>query len=95
FIRDLSQVIGVILQFFFWLTPIFWSLKMVPEKMHWFFKMNPVYYITEGYRETFIYKIWFWEHPCLMLYFWGFTLTVFVLGALIFRKLRPHYADVL
>ncbi|MEQ8220747.1 MAG: ABC transporter permease [Candidatus Eremiobacterota bacterium] len=95
FIRDLSQVIGVILQFFFWLTPIFWSLKMVPKKMHWFFKLNPVYYITEGYRETFIYKVWFWEHPCLMLYFWGLAITVFVLGSLIFRKLRPHYADVL
>jgi lipopolysaccharide transport system permease protein/teichoic acid transport system permease protein len=95
FIRDLSQVISVILQFFFWLTPIFWSLKMIPKKMLWFFKINPVYYIVEGYRDTFIYKIWFWEHPYLTIYYWALTITLFVLGALIFRKLRPHYADVL
>ncbi|HPZ07224.1 MAG TPA: ABC transporter permease [Candidatus Eremiobacteraeota bacterium] len=95
FIRDLTQVIGVILQFLFWLTPIMWSLKMIPKRLFWIFKLNPLYYIIEGYRDSFIYNIWFWEHMKLSLYFWSFTIFIFLSGALIFRKLRPHFADVL
>lgn len=48
FMRDIGQVVAMLLQFGFWLTPIFWSFKMVPEKYHFIFKLNPVYYIEKG-----------------------------------------------
>lgn len=95
FLRDVSQVISVLLQFGFWLTPIFWPLSIIPEGYRYLIKLNPVYYITEGYRDAFIHKVWFWEHPVLTLYYWTFTMIVFVFGALLFRRLRPHFADVL
>ena len=95
FLRDIGQIVAMVLQFGFWLTPIFWSFKMVPEQYHFIFKLNPVYYIVEGYRNSFIYNIWFWEYPNLTVYFWIETLALFAIGALLFRRLRPHFADVL
>jgi lipopolysaccharide transport system permease protein/teichoic acid transport system permease protein len=96
FLRDTGQVVSMILQFAFWMTPIFWSPKFLTNKTLNLIKLNPVYYIVEGYRESFIYKTWFWEkHYMLTLYFWGVTLFFFFLGAVVFRRLRPHFADVL
>jgi lipopolysaccharide transport system permease protein len=95
FLKDVGQVVAMFVQFGFWLTPIFWSLQMVPEKYQIYFKLNPIYYITEGYRDSFVHKVWFWEHPVYTVYYWLFTGFVFVLGAMVFSRLRPHFADVL
>lgn len=95
FFRDFGQIVAMLLQFGFWLTPIMWSFKMLPAKYIVFFKLNPVYYLVEGYRDSFIYHQWFWEHLNLTLGFWLITLTLFVIGVQLFRKLKPHFADVL
>jgi len=95
FFKDLGQFISMIIQFGFWLTPIFWSMKMVPENYHWLIKLNPMVYIIEGYRNSLIYHKWFWEDINMTIYFWATTFVLFGLGALTFRKLRPHFADVL
>lgn len=95
FFKDIGQLVGMTLQFGFWLTPIFWSMKMVPEKYQWIIELNPVFYIIEGYRNSMIYHTWFWQDMSMTIYFWSITLVLFVLGALTFRKLRPHFADVL
>jgi lipopolysaccharide transport system permease protein/teichoic acid transport system permease protein len=95
FFRDLGQLVSMAIQFGFWLTPIFWMLTMVPERFQWLFKLNPAYYITQGYRDSLINHIWFWEKPLLTLIFWAITGIFFALGAIVFRKLRPHFADVL
>lgn len=95
FFRDLGQLVSMGIQFGFWLTPIFWMLSIVPEEYIFFFKLNPLYYITQGYRETLIDQIWFWEKPLETLQFWSITLVVFIIGAIIFRKLKSHFSDVL
>ena len=95
FLRDVGQFVGMILQFGFWGTPIFWNLKMVPEQFQFFLKLNPAYYLVEGYRQSFIYKEWFWEHLHLTAYFWCVTVIMMIIGAWCFKKLRPHFADVL
>jgi len=99
FFKDTSPILSIILQFGFWLTPIFWHPDMVvaklPEHLKNVFKLNPMYYIVEGYRDTFIEHVWFWHRYVQTPYFWCFTLAVFVMGALLFRKLRPHFPDVL
>ncbi len=96
FMRDIGQLVSMVLQFAFWLTPIFWSAKILPVKYANLIKLNPVYYLVEGYRESFIYKVWFWEgHYILSLYYWIVTGIIFVVGAVVFRRLRPHFADVL
>ncbi len=95
FARDVGQVVTVFLQFGFWFTPILWNINMVPQKYQTLMKLNPVYYITEGYRNSFISGIGFWEYPRWTLEFWALTGAIFLIGAFLFLKLRPHFADVL
>jgi lipopolysaccharide transport system permease protein/teichoic acid transport system permease protein len=96
FFRDMGQIVNMVVQFLFWMTPIFWSAKILPIKYLNMVKLNPVYYIVEGYRESFIYHVWFWQaHYELTAYFWMVTGTIFVMGGVVFRRLRPHFADVL
>jgi lipopolysaccharide transport system permease protein len=95
FARDTSQIVNVVLQFGFYFTPIFWDLGIMPEKVQLLLKLNPMFYIVQGYRESFLYFVPFWHHWQMTLYFWGVTGIVFALGATIFLKLRPHFADVL
>ena len=95
FLRDVGQFMAMLLQFGFWATPIFWSLQMVPEEFQFALKLNPAYYLVEGYRQSFIYHEWFWQHHVLTAYFWLTTLAIMFVGAICFKRLRPHFADVL
>ena len=95
FLRDVGQFVAMILQFGFWGTPIFWNLKMVPEEFQPILQLNPAYYLVEGYRQSFIYQEWFWQQDYLTVYFWTVTLIVMFIGAICFKRLRPHFADVL
>ena len=58
-------------------------------------RLNPAFYVVEGYRNTFIYRVWFFEDVSGSLFFGGGALAAFVLGAFIFKRLKPHFADVL
>jgi ABC-type polysaccharide/polyol phosphate export permease len=95
FFKDLNQIVQVAVQVGFWGTPIFWKTEHLAPKLQWVFKLNPAYYITEGYRYTFIYKVPFWEHWLWGLYFWVATLFLLGSGAFVFKKLKPHFADVI
>ncbi|MCI8465135.1 MAG: ABC transporter permease [Lachnospiraceae bacterium] len=97
FFKDLTQIVGIILQVGIWMTPIMWDLETmeISPAIKGIFKLNPLYYITSGYRNVFIYKVNFWEQPGLTLYFWGVTLVMFGIGMIIFKRLKVHFADVL
>jgi len=95
FTKDIAQIIGVILQLGFWVTPIFWSIDKVPEKYMFFLKLNPMVFIVDGYRNTFINHVWFWETYKYTPYFIITTFIFLILGGVVFRKLRPHFGDVL
>jgi len=95
FVKDTAQIINVILQFGFWLTPIMWNFEILPEKYGFLFKLNPMFYIVEGYRNSFLYHIPFWKSLNMTIYFWAITFIVLAIGTILFRKLKPHFADVL
>lgn len=95
FFPDLKHVIAIITRIGFWFTPIFWSIDRVPAKYQLIVKANPVYYLIMGYRDCLFYKVWFWERPLLTAYFWGVTILILIVGTILFRKLKPHFADVL
>lgn len=95
FFKDLGQIVGIGLQIGMWMTPIMWSYTMIPDKYQWILKMNPMYYIVEGYRDTFINKVWFWSRYNQTIYFWIVTISLFGIGTVIFKKLKGHFADVL
>ena len=95
FFRDIGQIVAMLIQFGFWLTPIFWSIDMIPEKYHWIIRLNPLVYIIEGYRNSMINHKWFWQDPYMTLYYWTVTVMVLVIGNRTFKKLKAHFSDVL
>lgn len=95
FMKDFAQLINIIISILFWMTPIFWSPSQMQEGVLFAFKLNPLYYITNGYRESLIYCVPFWQSPVLTAYYWCFTLVVFFLGSLLYNRLRPHFADLI
>ena len=95
FFKDLGQIVSIFIQIGMWMTPIMWSYTIVPKKLQWIVKLNPMFYIVEGYRETLIEGVWFWQNLEQTVYFWVVTLILFYVGAVIFKKLKPHFSDVL
>ena len=60
-----------------WATPILWDTTTIPNIPNWLnslLKLNPLYYIVQGYRDSFMNGLWFFEHPWHTLYFWAFVL---------------------
>ena len=95
FFRDLLQIISIVLQLFQWATPILWNIDIVPDKYQWIIKLNPMVYIVEGFRNSIYGDTWFFEHFYSSTYFWIFVVAAFCLGALIFKRSKTHFADVL
>ena len=98
FFRDLTQIINIALQVGIWLTPIMWIAETSlqgHETLQKILKLNPLYYVVSGYRDTFLMKSWFFEHAGWTVYFWVFTILCFLFGSWVFKRLRIHFADVL
>jgi ABC-type polysaccharide/polyol phosphate export permease len=98
FLRDTNQVISVLVQFLFYLTPVLWRVSNFTDKpvVMGLLKVNPLFYLIEGYRESLLptHPLWFWRHPVETAYFWIVTLGFMIVGMLTFKRLRPHFADV-
>jgi len=95
FFRDMSQIIAVFLQIGVWITPIMWEIDVIPSRLQWIFKINPMYYVVNGYRQALIYHRWAWNNVFQNIYFWTVTLVLLFAGYRMFEKLKPHFADVL
>ena len=95
FFRDLQNLVSIIMQVGMWATPILWNINTLREKYKPFIKLNPMTYIVEGYRSAVYEQQWFWEHFYSSTYFWIDTALLFVVSALIFKKLKPMFADVM
>lgn len=99
FLRDVGHMVSVGLQFGFWVTPVFWDFGLLPLQGHSLLvkvlRLNPVVYIVEGYRNSLLFNSPFAAGWRETIYFWLITIALLVLGRFIFRKLKPHFADVL
>ncbi len=96
FVRDLGQLIGVFLQILVWATPIMWDLGLVSNPvLLTILKLNPVLYIVNGYRNSIYGGVWFFENFFSTVYFWLVCAVLFGIGAMIYKRLKPHFADVL
>ena len=93
--KDLSQIINIILQIGIWATPIMWNIEGLNDGWKIFFKLNPLVYIVNGYRDSIYGGKWFFEDFFSMMYFYVITAVLFGIGAVIFKRLKVHFADVL
>ena len=94
----MAQIVSICLQFGMWLTPIMYHESLFADEAPWavtLLKLNPFYYISTGYRDSMLTGDWFWMRPKLTLYFWAVTLVMGLVGLKVFKRLRPHFSDVL
>lgn len=96
FFRDMTQIVSILLTIGIWMTPIMWNAEMtISGLMLKVFKLNPMYYIVDGFRDSFLNKVWFWEKPVWSIYFWCVAIAVYLLGVKLFNRLKVHFSDVL
>lgn len=95
FYRDIAQGLAIILNLWFWVTPIVWSPDIMPPEYRGLLFYNPVLYLVEGYRGMLIYQTVVWPSAGATAYFWGFTILAFFAGSYVFRRLKPEFADIM
>lgn len=94
FLRDIPQTLGVILNIWMYLTPIIYPASAIPEQWRsWVFWLNPMTAISEVYRDLILVgEVKHWGE-------WGVASVIAVIafcgGFLIYKRLRPAFADVL
>jgi lipopolysaccharide transport system permease protein len=71
FFRDVGQFFTVVLQFWFWLTPIVYSVSILPERFRFLIALNPMTSIIEGFHAIFIFH----EFPL-----WGSLIIPFIVS---------------
>lgn len=94
FFRDISQALIIVLNIWFWATPIVWPESIVPSAYRWVLDYNPMYYLVTGYRQSLIYDTVSWPDPWSTAYFWTFTVVICVIGISVFNRLKSEFADV-
>ena len=93
FIRDVGQVMNIILQFWFWLTPIVYMTSIIPQKYHELLMLNPMTGITMGYQNVLLYD----KAPDLNLLIYPSIVAIIFLALALFvyKKANEDMADVL
>lgn len=88
------SIVNICVQIGFWITPILWDANnLVEDTVKRIVRLNPMYYVVEGYRECFLYDRWFWEDISYTLYFWGITIFILIFSRIIYKRLSPFFAD--
>lgn len=91
-IRDVVQVLPVVLQFLFYTAPIIYAKSLVPEGYRWLMLLNPVTGLIDAYH-SFLLGLPVEPQSMAALAFW--TALLGGGGLLLFRRLKPSVGDVL
>jgi len=93
YLRDTAQALGVVINLWFWVTPIMISDQGVTGPLQVMIRWNPMSWIVKAYRHRLLSSQWpDWRELAVIA---AYSLTVFVLGGLFFRHLKRGFADVL
>jgi homopolymeric O-antigen transport system permease protein len=93
FLRDIGQILNVLINLWFFFTPIIYPAGLVPQSFRPWLALNPMLYPVEGYRMALLGRTEPDVSGLIILYIWG--IGAFMVGGLIFKKLKPAFADVL
>lgn len=98
--RDVKKLVTSLMRMLMYFSPVIWECtfpKRIPH--HLFFdkimKLNPVYYIINGYRDSVFYHTTPFDHPALTLYFWIVVILLFVLGCVLMYKFKRKFIDMI
>jgi lipopolysaccharide transport system permease protein len=93
FIRDIGQIIGMMLTLFMFLSPLFYPVSVLPNDIQYLLFLNPLTLIIEQTRDVLLWqKLPDWQG--LSLYYL-ISLLIAISGFWWFNKTRKGFADVL
>ena len=92
FFRDLERLVNILVTFLFFLTPIVYSIEMVPEKYRLLLALNPMAFLMNSWRDLFLTGQLDWK-AILITLVWSIMLYSF--GQIIYKKLVWRFAEVL
>ena len=93
YIRDLEYFINVLMMLWFYVTPVLYSIDMIPDKFRNILMLNPMTLIITTYREILYYKRIPDLGPLLIL--GGICVVLLIIGYLIFNKCEKRFAEEL
>ena len=93
YFRDIEHFITIIVLLWQFLTPVMYDLKLVPDELLSIYRLNPMTPIIVAYRDILYYK----QIPQVnsLISASLFAVVIFVLGFIIFGKLKEHFAEEL
>ncbi len=93
YLRDVGQTIGLAMTVMMFLSPVFYPISALPEKLRPWMQANPLTFIIEQAREVLV-----WGHlpnfVGLAIYM-GIAIVIALIGYAWFQKTRKGFADVL
>jgi len=92
FFRDLQYIVALLLMILFYLTPIFYTIKFVPERYRWLVYINPFTPLIANWRSMFMKNSIAWNDYALSLFY---AFIVFVIGYFIYDKLKNRFAEMI
>src|SRR5690348_6009923 len=93
FVRDVAQVMNVVLQLWFWLTPIVYAVNILSGHFFLVLRLNPMYAIVSSYQQVLLWGNW--PHFKTLGAIVVVSLILLALGMGLFRRASPDMVDVL
>ena len=93
FFRDVGQFFGIVLQFWFWFTPIVYPITIIPENFRSLLMLNPMMPLIGAYQTILVNGRWpDWQSllPAALL-----GLLFCMLAIYLFRKRSGEMVDEL
>lgn len=94
-IRDFHLLLQSVMRMFLYLTPILWNVDQLPEIFVQVLKLNPLFYLIDGFRNTLLGNGWFFNDIVYSIYFWVITLFILFIGSYLHIKFRKSFIDYL
>lgn len=93
FVRDIGQMMPIVMQVWFWFTPIIYPESIIPERYQYLMDLNPLYPIVSAYHKVLMYN----EAPNLfgLMVISGLALIALLFSLFLFRRASAEMADVL
>jgi lipopolysaccharide transport system permease protein len=93
FFRDVGQFFGILLQFWFWFTPVVYTASILPPWAQGWLRWNPMTPVVVAYQDIIVHAVWpYWNS---LLYPSVFGLVLCVFGMRLFRKRVGEMVDEL
>ena len=93
YLRDVEYILGIVTMAWQFLTPVMYSVDMVPDQFRTVFNLNPMTPVIVAYRDILYYK----RIPDLgtLVQAWCLGLLLLVIGMMVFSRLKRHFAEEL